>query len=552
MPVIELSLSRLKARVGKFNESDIVDSLPFLGLDIEKIEGDAVAVEYSPNRPDFCSEVGIARSLLGQLGLELGIPKYKFGKSNVEVSVEGTEIKRARPFIFCLNASLEMNDETIKQLITAQEDLHNGIGGKRSAVAIGLHDGSQVKPPIRYFATGDPNFSFVPLGGNGGMTIQQVLEATDQGRNYGKLLGTGPFPLLVDAQETVLSMPPVINGERTRLKTGSSKLFVDVTATNRRSGEITIAILAAMIADLGGSISSVLIANPHDRTRRWTPDMAPTQMKFDLRKANKVLGLKLKISEARRALERSRLSLLKNSVLIPRFRADILHPIDLVEEVALGYGVASLEPQKVSSYLSGSTLTRSRRDERIAEILVGLGLTEIADLSLRSEYSAEAFGSDSGLRVENPKSASYEFLPDQLMPSLLASLSRCKREEYPQKLFQQSVTFSRSDESETAVDEQIHVCALVAESRSNFTSISSLLNSFGRLATGEEKPVKLEAQTEAPVWFAEGRTARILFQTKGSTLDLGIVGEISPATLSALGIEVPVSGFEINIEPLIV
>src|ERR1700688_1127868 len=133
MPVIQLSLQHLgRYCQNKASEKTILDTLPYLGLDIEDQSGGAVNVEYSPNRPDFSSEAGIARSLVGILGIETGIPKYEFPRSNYSVQIFGKEILSVRQYIEAIYAEVQVTDELIRQLITMQEDLHNGIGRKRS------------------------------------------------------------------------------------------------------------------------------------------------------------------------------------------------------------------------------------------------------------------------------------------------------------------------------------------------------------------------------------------------------------------------------------
>src|ERR1700692_2210048 len=145
MPVIQLSLQRLGQYCrGKASEKTILDTLPYLGLDIEDHLGGGVSVDYSPNRPDFSSEAGIARSLVGILGIETGIPKYEFPRSNYSVQISGKEILSIRPFIEAMYAEIQVSDELIKQLIMMQEDLHNGIGRKRSKVAIGIHNANVI------------------------------------------------------------------------------------------------------------------------------------------------------------------------------------------------------------------------------------------------------------------------------------------------------------------------------------------------------------------------------------------------------------------------
>ena len=82
MPVVEISYSRLQKLIGKASKKQISESLPYLGLDIESEDKDLVRVEYSPNRPDYSTDFGIALGLQGLLGVETGSVNLKIKKSN--------------------------------------------------------------------------------------------------------------------------------------------------------------------------------------------------------------------------------------------------------------------------------------------------------------------------------------------------------------------------------------------------------------------------------------------------------------------------------------
>ena len=81
MPVVELSYSRIQKLIGKSSKKQISDSLPFLGLDIESEDKDLVRIEYSPNRPDYSTDFGIALGMQGLLGIKTGAIKLKIKKS---------------------------------------------------------------------------------------------------------------------------------------------------------------------------------------------------------------------------------------------------------------------------------------------------------------------------------------------------------------------------------------------------------------------------------------------------------------------------------------
>lgn len=551
MPVIQLSLTRVGAYCkGRASEKTILETLPYLGLDIEDQSGDFVSVEYSPNRPDFSSEAGIARALVGLLGIELGPPVFVFPRSKFKIAISGKEIERVRPVIKGLYAEMTVTDELIKQLIAMQEDLHNGIGRRRSKVAIGIHNAAVIAGSIKYYGVTDKNFSFVPLGSSKKQTIREILSTSDQGIAYSKLL-SNVFPMLEDSNGNVLSMPPIINGDLTRLDPGISKLFVDITGTDDYSVDASNAIIASMLSDVGAKVFQIQVTKV-DGESEWVPDMNPRNMPFDLKLSNGILGLDFDLLRSREALEKSRFSLDSDAIaIIPRYRSDIIHPIDLAEEVALGYGIGKFTSQTVSSSLIGSLNPRLKTIDSIIEVLIGLGLTEIWNFSLTSKEIVQHC-TGKPLRVDDSKSQSFEFLRCDLIASLLQVLGSSSHEEYPQMIFEEAPTFSRSESTISGVLEEEHVAVLLANSTSRYTQARSKVDALFQLILSENSSIRYEPAAESGGLFARGRTAKILLANRGRTdEELGLIGEVSPAALERFGISMPVSGFELNLELLL-
>ena len=182
MPVIELSYIRLLKLIGKSSKRKIAVSLPFLGLDIESEDGDLVRVEYSPNRPDYSTDYGIALGLQGLLGIKTGSIKLNIKKSsNYKISVKPS-VSKIRPFVTGIVAKNgNLDDKTIKQLMTMQEDLHFGIGRKRIKSSIGIHDLDKISFPLTYH-TKNRDYKFIPLNSNEEMSLSDILKKTDVGK----------------------------------------------------------------------------------------------------------------------------------------------------------------------------------------------------------------------------------------------------------------------------------------------------------------------------------------------------------------------------------
>lgn len=548
MPVITLHYDRLLALLRRpLSKPNLVETLPYLGLDIEEEAEDYVRVEFNPNRPDFSSEWGIARALNGLLGFETGAPRYQVGRSGVAVKVDES-ILDVRPFfVGAVVKNVELDDETIRQLMAMQDDLDNGLGRRRSKVSTGLHNLDAVKPPFTYKAV-SPSFEFTPLGQGRKMSMTEILREVETGQKFGHILKDfSKYPVIVDREGMVLSFPPVVNGEATRVSTKTRNMFIDITATDGKAAEDVLAVLLAALADQGAQLESIEVNYPSSRS--VTPNLVSTKMNVEQSYINGLLGLNLGQEEFTECLKRSRLGVEQVNetitVEVPRYRSDILHPVDIVEEVEIGYNVVNLTPTFPASTDVGRLSSRLSALDLAREVLIGLGLIEVMNYSLISREMLVSMkgGAEPSreLRVENPKSGEHEYLRGSLIASLLLTLSKNIHEEYPQKIFEIGKVFYRGEDGEPR--EEYRVAAALAHAEANYTEAKSYLASFLKQLLGAEC---VTIPSDDPV-YALGRAAEIQVDSK----DTGRIGEIAPAVLDGYSLRVPVSAFELRIEAIL-
>jgi phenylalanyl-tRNA synthetase beta chain len=518
----------------------ILDRLPYVGLDIEGVERNSVRVEYSPNRPDFGTDFGIARALRGLLGKEVGLPGFHTVPSGISVSVD-RKLRGVRPFIGCATVrELQLDDEGIRQIISLQEDLHNGLGRRRKVVAIGLHDLDAVEPPFSYRAVG-PSFEFVPLGGRRPNAVSSILSDTDEGKVYGGALGGSTlYPIISDSEGVVLSFPPIINGNATRVTTKTRNMFIDVTGTDMKACDDVLAVVATTLAEAGGKLGTVSIRYPGKA--RVTPDLSPIELPIDRRLVKSVLGLDLSSAEIARSLARSRLGVKGTKAMGPRYRVDLLHPVDIAEEVALGYGFDRIEPVYPPSRQAGCFNPFEDYMDSVSTVMAGSGMIEMMTFELtdeRSLYTLFRRPSSEKVVVLNPKSIEHSVLRDALIPGLMATLSGNVKSDYPQRIFEIGRVYQRA---EGRVSESWHLGCLVAHSQASYTEGKMFLESFCRIVTGTEATTEPDKH-----WaFASGRCARVT----AMGVKLGHVGEVKPEAIDAFGLGVPVAGFEIDLSAL--
>jgi len=543
MPVIELSYSRLQKLIGKVTKKQISDSLPFLGLDIESENKDLVRIEYSPNRPDYSTDFGIALGLQGLLGIKTGAIKLNVKKSNkYKISVK-SEVSKIRPFVTGVVAKNgKIDDKTIKQFMTMQEDLHFGIGRKRKKSSIGIHDLDKISFPLVYTTTGR-NHKFIPLSSEKDLSISEILEKTDVGKDYGKILGNSTkVPLILDANQQTVSFPPIINAAITTVTTKTKNLFVEVTGINKEDSEDMLSVVATILQKAGFTLETVQISG----AKNSSPKFEQKKIKINPTLINQILGLNITTSKIISSLKKSRLdaSIKGKEIVcsIPAYRFDIFGPMDLVEESALGYGIQNLTPTMAPPQTLGQINSVSSQIKLLSQTMVGLGYLESLNSSLTSKrvlYDMTNRDTSKIVSVLDSKSQEHTILRDTILPGLLENLSRNIHESYPQKMFETGTVFTLDN----PISEKTNLSSISAHKDANFTEIKSILQSALKTGFG----IQIDTKTTSHPSFEEGRCANIIVNKKS----VGIIGEINSKIIENYKIRVPVVGFEISLSETI-
>mgnify|MGYP001773324377 FL=1 len=546
MPVITLYKGRLENLVGK-SIDEIKAILPYIALDIEEESHDYIKAEYNPNRPDYSTDYGIARALKGLMDIEVGLPRIDVKKSSVKFMVDDS-VKGVRPYIVALLAvNGRLDGEDIRQLISMQEDLHIGLGRRRKKASIGLHNYDSVKGPF-YYTTVDDSFRFIPLNYSTEMSIKDILSSIDVGKEYSHLLSnTDRYPIIKDYYGNVLSFPPIINSNLTRIDECTKNILVEVTATDINTAQDVLAVIAVTLRDMGFTINSVDICT--NSKILTTPDMSNRSMSIDVDYAKSILGIDLSADEIVRCLKRCRLDALYNGdtiiCTIPRYRIDIISKIDIIEDIAIGYNVSLLEPRYPRLKAMGSKDKTLAILDRARDVLIGLGMLEVINFSLVSyelQYKMvnRDIGSSKVLRVKESKSKEHEVLRDMLLPSLLNVLAKNIHEVYPQRLFEIGKVFMYDCSS---IKEHYNVACVIAGAQTDYTEAKSYLQAFMRHLFGYD----VVTEPIEDVLYEHGRAASIIVNNRS----IGSIGEISKDILSNFRIRVNVGAFELDFSKLL-
>jgi len=271
-----------------------------------------------------------------------------------------------------------------------------------------------------------------------------------------------------------------------------------------------------------------------------TPELAPSEMRFDPELAEKMTGLKLTRAETKECLARSRIGLdARGNALIPRYRVDILHPADLAEEVVIGYGLDRIEPLYPASPKPGGLSPLNSALDRISDSASMAGFIETMSydlLDLAALYQRFSRSPEGRIEVENPRTIEHYLLRDSLLPSLMATLGRNVKAAYPQRIFEVGRVFTRDGPK---IAERPNLAAVVAHPSSSYSEAKAYLIAIAQ----EHAGAGIQTRASHHWAFADGRCAEVLV---GGAV-IGHLGELRPSAVAAFGLDVPVAGFEIDL-----
>ena len=392
MPVITFKYQDLKDLGIDMEKDELINTLPMMASDIEDYDDEEIKVEFFPNRPDNLSVEGVARSFKGFLGLETGLPKYEIEPSGEKVYVS-KDVAEIRPYIrFAKIEGVDFSGDKIKYIMDFQENLHWVIGRDSKKVAIGVHNSDVISGPYKYLATPKDEPKFVPLEMEEEMSPEEILKNHKTGEKYAHLIDKfDKYPLIIDKDGQVLSMPPIINGELTKLKEDTANIIVDVTGTDERAVEQSLNIICASFAEVGGKVKSMEVI--YEDETIVCPDFTPKVRNVHVDLANELIGgTDLTAEDIKGLLEKARFDaniINENEleVFIPPYRVDILHEVDIVENITIQYHINAVEAKLPDIVTVANENNWFKGEQTIREVMVGLGFQEVMSLMLTSEES---------------------------------------------------------------------------------------------------------------------------------------------------------------------
>jgi phenylalanyl-tRNA synthetase beta chain len=542
MANVKFSRKEFEKSLGSTINEKIQDQIQLFGTPLESLTAEEIELEIFPDRPDLLSFQNYLRAFKAFLGKSPEQKSYSLEKpqKNYKVKIDPS-VKSVRPFTACaIVKNLSFDDQKIKEVIDLQEKLHTTIGRNRKKLAIGIYPLEKISLPIKYEARHPDKIKFTPLESQKELYAQQILTKIPTGRDYAHLLqGKDKYPVFVDANNKILSMPPIINSHETGKITKSTKdIFIECSGFSLPVLQKTLNIIITTFLEMSSSIKVYQMTLEYGTKKIITPDFTPETLQISLENTNNLLGLSLTESQLSKLLPKMELSYEKGKVIIPPWRSDILHEVDIAEDIAIAYGYDSFKPQIPQVATIASEAPFSKFQNKISEILIGLGLLEISTYHLIKQEEVKLARLKNPIQLEDSKT-DYKFLrPNLLIPSLRI-LAENKDALFPQKIFEQGIVFSHSEEKETKIKETPRL--LILSSPANFTDMKQILDYLAKSLN-----IKLELVESTHSQLIEGRTANIHLKEKS----IGYVGELHPRTLNTWNINMPCSVIEISLDDI--
>lgn len=554
---------------------------------------EVVRMELLAVRPDLFDPGGLGRALRGILEIETGpvdyAPRTLLPELVVRVDPSVRRPQSLRPYIACAAIrGVTLGEDRLKIVMKMQENLHWALGRNRKHASIGVYDldrlgleggagaGGGARPAagpsapeaarIEYTTEDPGRCAFVPLGAAGlgpehRRTLRRILEEHPKGAAYAHLLqGFDRYPILRTTAGVVLSMPPIINSEDTKVHPGSRNLFIDVTGSGRRIVQRTLNILATSILELDpeARLQGVRLLTPDGE--ETTPDLTPQEAWLDPAAAGRLLGWPLDAQGARTLLARMRHGAGREEggrlqVLVPAYRNDILHERDLVEDLAIAHGYGNVPHTLVPSQTVAREQEVERRSNRAREMLAGLGFVEIMSLVLTAPAQSDLLLGQpphpATVLLENPISVEQTQLRTSLLPGILLAFARNRSNPLPQAVFEVGDVTFVEEEAETGARDRRQLAWGLISPKASFADARALAEAVVR-----EFGQPLRLRPAHLPFLLEGRGAWILFPDAASGGEAGagaapgdaggpagsiwgLVGEVHPEVLERLGLQNP-------------
>ncbi|KAL3447920.1 hypothetical protein BJX65DRAFT_295449 [Aspergillus insuetus] len=596
MPTISVDKAALFKELGRDYTTEEFDELCFeFGIELDedttnsdrpivdgKQEPPQLKIEIPANRYDLLCFEGISLMLNIFLGRK-PLPNYRLVEpagGELQKIIVKEDTMKIRPLVSgAILRNVTFDKARYESFIALQDKLHQNLARQRTLVAIGTHDLDTLQGPFTYEALPPKDIRFTPLNQTQEMNGEELMAFYDKDKNLGKYLhiirDSPVYPVIYDSKRTVCSLPPIINGDHSKITLNTKNIFIEITALDKTKVEIVNKIMVTMFSQYTTepfTIEPVQIVSEHNNETRITPDIAPRTAQAEVSYLNQCCGLELSQQEICDLLKKMAYEATPSAspdlvdVHIPPTRADILHQADIMEDVAIAYGFNKLPrsfPSKSGTVAQPLPINKLSDIVRIEAAMAGW--SEVLPLILCSHD--ENFGwlnrkddGNTAVKLANPKTQEFQVVRTSLLPGLLKTIRENKHHTVPMKIFEVSDVAFKDLSLERKSRNERHFAAAWYGKTSGFEVVHGLLDRVmsmlkSAFLTGEEG-LENPQVNDSHYWIEEldnptyfpGHAASVHVRIGGKDITIGSFGILHPTVLENYEMKYPVSTLEINIE----
>uniref|UniRef100_A0A8C5SU70 Phenylalanine--tRNA ligase beta subunit n=1 Tax=Laticauda laticaudata TaxID=8630 RepID=A0A8C5SU70_LATLA len=522
MPTVGVKRNLLFQALGRSYTDEEFDELCFeFGLELDEItsEKDIISKEKGDGKAEGASETILYKidvpanryDLLCLEGLVRGLqifkeriraPRYKkITPPNGEIQrlTISEETAQIRPYaVAAVLRNITFVKDRYDSFIDLQEKLHQNICRKRSLVAIGSHDLDTISGPFIYTAKPPPEIKFKPLNQDKEYSAPEIMEMyrTDSHlRHYLHIIeNESLYPVIYDSNGIVLSMPPIINGEHSKISLNTRNVFIECTATDLTKAKIVLDILVTMFSEYCNkpfTVEAVEVTYPNGKSYIF-PELPYRREKIKPEIINKKIGISETPSSLAKLLTRM---CLKSHVIgngnnieveIPPTRADIIHACDIIEDAAIAYGYNNIQMTIPKTYTIANQFPLNKLTDLLRQDLAAAGFTEALTFALCSQEDITSklgvdISATKAVHIANPKTAEFQVARTTLLPGLLKTITANKKMSLPLKLFEISDIVVKDSTMDVGAKNHRHLCAIYYNRNPGFEIIHGLLDRIMQL-----------------------------------------------------------------------
>ena len=590
MPTIVVNRNALFKAIGRTFTDEEFDNLCFeFGIELDDVTSEQemkkneqnkedinlstevlYKIEVAANRYDLLCLEGLA------LALRIFLEKQKMPDikpinvlpENERQLIVYDSVNDVRPIGLCaILRDINFTDEMLKNFMDLQDKLHNNICRGRKLVSMGTHDLDTVKGPFTYRALEPEHIHFVPLNreeevnGDGLMTL--LKDDPKLGKYLDLLKGKKKYPVMMDSNGIIMSLPPIINSQHTKMTLNTHNVLLDITGTDLTKCEIVLNTLIAMFSVYCKNpftVEEIKVINEKTGESKTYPDLTPRKFKVDVKYLQTITGIYDIIPEKiiqlleKMELKAKIINPQEIEVSAPITRSDILHPCDIAEDLAISYGYNNIKKQLTQTKTHGMQQPYNKLTDLFRDEMAMGGYTEFLTMALLSKedmftnlLSEEK--DDKTVEISYSKTKEFQYMRSSLIPGILKSIEGNKANALPFKIFEISDVVEINEESEVGAVNRRKLCFAYTNTSSAMEIIQGmvdlLLKKIGLCFNSDNVEQKYTIKKSENKIFFEDRQAEIFIL---DNIKIGIYGIIHPKVLKNFGIKNPVTLCDIDLQ----